>query len=61
MASSRMLLLFCKNSNFEPSPERTVGTYSKYSSIDDKMDDLHFFATLSNLELEEQLMTITRS
>ena len=34
-----------KNSNFESSPERTVGTYSKYSSIDDKMDDLHYFTT----------------
>ena len=34
-----------KNSNFEPSPERTLGTYSKYSSIDDKMDDLHFYTT----------------
>ncbi len=31
--------------NFEPSPERNVGTYSKYSSIDDKMDDFHFYTT----------------
>tara|TARA_Y100001970_G_C14258087_1_gene877134 strand:+ start:6285 stop:7580 length:1296 start_codon:yes stop_codon:yes gene_type:complete len=34
-----------ENSNFIPSPERTPGTYSKYSSIDDKLDDLHYFTT----------------
>lgn len=34
-----------ENGNFSPSPERTPGTYSKYSSIDDKMDDLHYFTT----------------
>ena len=32
-----------ENSNFKPSPERTLGTYSKYSSIDDKIDDLHYY------------------
>ena len=26
-------------------PERTAGTYSKYSSIDDKIDDLHYYTT----------------
>jgi N-acetyl sugar amidotransferase len=30
---------------FKPSPERTAGTYSKYSSIDDKIDDLHYYTT----------------
>lgn len=30
---------------FEASPERTPGTFSKYSSIDDRMDDLHFYTT----------------
>ncbi len=30
---------------FEASPERTAGTYSKYSSIDDKIDDLHYYTT----------------
>lgn len=30
---------------FIPSPERTPGTYSKYNSIDDKIDDLHYFTT----------------
>jgi N-acetyl sugar amidotransferase len=30
---------------FQPSPERTPGTYSKYNSIDDKIDDLHFWTT----------------
>ncbi len=30
---------------FTPSPERTAGTYSKYSGIDDKIDDLHYYTT----------------
>lgn len=30
---------------FEPAPERTLGTYSKYNSIDDKIDDLHYYTT----------------
>jgi N-acetyl sugar amidotransferase len=32
---------------FQASPERTPGTYSKYNSIDDRMDDLHFFTTFT--------------
>lgn len=31
--------------NFIPSPERTPGTYSKYNSIDDKIDDLHYWTS----------------
>lgn len=34
-----------ENGGFKPSPERTPGTYSKYNSIDDKIDDLHYFTT----------------
>lgn len=34
-----------ENGGFEPSPERTPGTYSKYNSIDDKVDDLHYWTT----------------
>ena len=34
-----------ENGGFEASPERTPGTYSKYNSIDDRIDDLHFFTT----------------
>lgn len=30
---------------FEAAPERTPGTYSKYNSIDDRIDDLHYFTT----------------
>lgn len=33
------------NCDFEAAPERTVGTYSKYNSIDDKVDDLHYYTT----------------
>lgn len=34
-----------KNTGFMPNTERTSGTYSKYSSIDDKIDDFHWFTT----------------
>ena len=34
-----------ENAKFEASPERTSGTYSKYNSIDDKFDDLHYYTT----------------
>jgi N-acetyl sugar amidotransferase len=34
-----------EHGNFEASPERTPGTYSKYNSIDDKIDDLHYYTT----------------
>lgn len=30
---------------FQASPERTPGTYSKYNSIDDRIDDLHYYTT----------------
>ncbi len=28
---------------FSPNPERTEGTYSKYASLDDKLDGLHYY------------------
>jgi len=31
------------NTNFKPNPERTEGTYSKYASIDDKFDGMHYY------------------
>jgi len=34
-----------EHGGFRAAPERTLGTYSKYSSIDDKIDDLHYFTT----------------
>lgn len=34
-----------EHSDFMPSPERTPGTYSKYNSIDDRIDDFHYFTT----------------
>lgn len=34
-----------EHGGFQASPERTPGTYSKYNSIDDRMDDIHFFTT----------------
>ena len=34
-----------ENTGFKANTERTEGTYSKYSSIDDKMDCFHFFTT----------------
>lgn len=35
-----------ENTGFEANPERTPGTYSKYSSIDDKIDMFHYYTTL---------------
>ncbi|MFZ5354295.1 MAG: N-acetyl sugar amidotransferase [Bacillota bacterium] len=35
-----------EHGDFKPSPERTPGTYSKYNSIDDKIDDFHYYTTL---------------
>ncbi len=34
-----------EHGGFKPSPERTPGTYSKYNSIDDKIDDMHYYTT----------------
>jgi N-acetyl sugar amidotransferase len=34
-----------QHGDFEASPERTPGTYSKYNSIDDKIDDFHYYTT----------------
>lgn len=34
-----------ENGGFTASPERTAGTYSKYNSIDDKIDDFHYYTT----------------
>jgi N-acetyl sugar amidotransferase len=34
-----------EHGGFQASPERTPGTYSKYNSIDDRVDDFHYFTT----------------
>ncbi len=34
-----------ENIGFQASPERTPGTYSKYNSIDDRIDDYHYYTT----------------
>lgn len=34
-----------EHGGFLASPERTPGTYSKYNSIDDRIDDLHYWTT----------------
>jgi N-acetyl sugar amidotransferase len=35
-----------ENTGFKPNTERTEGTYSKYSSIDDKIDPFHYYTSL---------------
>lgn len=35
-----------ENTGFIPNDRRTEGSYSKYSSIDDKIDPFHYFTTL---------------
>ncbi len=32
-----------EHGGFQAAPERTPGTYSKYNSIDDRIDDLHYY------------------
>jgi N-acetyl sugar amidotransferase len=34
-----------EHGGFKPAPERTEGTYSKYNSIDDKIDDFFYYTT----------------
>ena len=34
-----------EHGGFRPAPERTQGTYSKYNSIDDKIDDFFYYTT----------------
>lgn len=34
-----------EHTSFQARPFRSEGTYSKYSSIDDKIDDLHYYTT----------------
>lgn len=34
-----------ENGGFQAAPERTAGTYSTYNSIDDKIDDFHYYTT----------------
>lgn len=34
-----------ENGGFKAAPERNSGTYSKYNSIDDKIDDFHYYTT----------------
>lgn len=34
-----------EHGGFQAAPERTAGTYSKYVSIDDKIDDFHYYTT----------------
>lgn len=31
------------NTGFKPNPERTEGTYSKYASLDDALDGMHYY------------------
>ncbi len=35
-----------QNTGFKPNEDRTEGSYSKYSSIDDKIDPFHYYTTL---------------
>ena len=38
-----MRTIFIDNTGFKPNLERTEGTYSKYVSLDDKIDRFHFY------------------
>ena len=36
-----------ENTGFRPNDERTVGTYSRYASLDDELDPFHFYLMLA--------------
>ena len=40
-----------ENTGFTPNSELTQGSYSKYSSIDDKIDPFHYYTTLAKFGL----------
>lgn len=40
-----------EHTGFQANPERTEGTYSKYSSIDDRIDPFHYYTTLAKFGL----------
>lgn len=40
-----------EHTGFQARPFRTEGTYSKYNSIDDKIDDLHYYTTCAKFGL----------
>jgi N-acetyl sugar amidotransferase len=40
-----------EHTGFQSSPVRTEGSYSKYSSLDDKVDPFHYFTTLTKFGL----------
>jgi len=40
-----------KHTGFKANTERTEGSYSKYSSIDDKIDPFHYYTTLTKFGL----------
>ena len=43
--SHKKFITMQRKTNFKPRPFRTQGTYGKYASIDDKIDDLHYYTT----------------
>ena len=45
-----------KHTGFLPNPERTEGTYSKYASIDDKMDGFHYYTSFIKFGLGRSTM-----
>lgn len=40
-----------EHTGFLPNPERTEGSYSKYSSLDDKIDPFHYYTTYAKFGL----------
>ncbi len=39
------MLFWSKHTDFKPNNERSEGTYSKYSSLDDKIDGFNYWTT----------------
>ena len=50
-------VLFSQNIDFSANPERTEGTYTKYASLDDKIDGLFYYTSYIKFGIEEQCST----
>jgi hypothetical protein len=44
-----------ENTGFKARPHRNHGTFSKYSGIDDEIDDLHFYKTFIKFSIRRAI------
>ena len=57
----RNVFIMLQNSGFKSNTERTEGSYSKYSSIDDKIDPFHYYTTYIKFGIGRATRCISRN